>query len=259
MTVEKILEALTNSECSPSGEDAKVQSAFYATKNLSLSDLSLTVDGVGSLAFPLSLDDVCKLKSLGSPAKFGRGEQTILDKEVRDTVEIAADRLALAYDEGKFASFLTEIRDQLGLPDKAKLTAHLHNLLIYGPGQFFKPHQDSEKLNGMVASLVIVLPSPHIGGDLVITQKKEKHRFSSQHLRADNLHCIAFYADCLHEVEPVVQGDRVTLTYNLVLESAGDFLEDVDRPELDVALNAYFKRGSADEPIQFFAQLLDHS
>lgn len=59
---------------------------------------------------------------------------------------------------------LNYMREQLGLAEDTILRPHLHNLLIYGPGQFFKPHQDSEKLDGMVATLVIILPSPHIGG-----------------------------------------------------------------------------------------------
>jgi hypothetical protein len=260
MSIEKILNALKSCAINTSDENKKGQSTFYAEEILNLSDLSITVDGIGSLSFPLSSDEVLKLKDLAYPAKFGRGEQTILDKEVRDTAEIGADRLAVTYnDEEKFGSFLVKIRDQLGLPEKAKLTAHLHNMLIYGPEQFFKPHQDSEKLNGMVASLIIVLPSPHIGGDLVITQKKEKHRFSSQQLKADNLRCVAFYSDCLHEAEPVIQGERVVLTYNLVLEpAADDILEDLDHPELEADLKAYFQKDSADEPPNFFAYLLNH-
>ena len=260
MSIKKILKALEFCAINPSDENTEDQSTFYAEETLNLSDLSITVDGIGSLTFPLSLDEVLRLKALGYPAKFGRGEQTILDKEVRDTAEIAVDLLAVTYNEENFFAFLAKIRDQLGLPDKARLTAHLHNLLIYGPGQFFKPHQDSEKLNGMVATLVIVLPSPHIGGDLVITQKKEKHRFSSQHLTADNLRCVAFYSDCLHEAEPVIQGERVALTYNLVLEpAADDLLEDLDHPELETDLKAYFRKDSADESPNFFAYLLDHS
>lgn len=44
------------------------------------------------------------------------------------------------------------------------LQAHLHNALIYGPGQFFKMHQDTEKMQGMVLTLVLVWPCAHLGG-----------------------------------------------------------------------------------------------
>jgi len=259
MSSEKILKTLSSYAVSSSDENIEGQSTFFAEGTLNLSDLSIIVDGIGSLTFPLSSDEVLRLKALAYPAKFGQGKQTILNKEIRDTAEIGVDRLALTYDEEKFAAFLSKIQDQLGLPEKAKLTAHLHNMLIYGPGQFFKPHQDSEKLNGMVASLIIVLPSPHIGGDVVVTQEKEKHRFSSQQLKADNLRCVAFYSDCFHEAEPVVQGDRVVLTYNLVLEPADDFLEYPDCPELEADLREYFEKSSADKPTSFLAYLLDHS
>jgi len=54
------------------------------------------------------------------------------------------------------------------LPDQSRLRADLHDVLIYAPGQFFQSHQDSEKCDGMVATLVVVLPSPHKGGGLII-------------------------------------------------------------------------------------------
>jgi hypothetical protein len=55
-------------------------------------------------------------------------------------------------------------------------------MLIYKEGQFFDKHQDSEKLENMIASLVIILPSPHIGGNLVITHGKKSHSFSSENI-----------------------------------------------------------------------------
>ena len=41
-------------------------------------------------------------------------------------------------------------------------------MLVYGKGQFFLPHQDSEKDDAMVGTLVVSLPSAHTGGELVI-------------------------------------------------------------------------------------------
>jgi hypothetical protein len=34
-----------------------------------------------------------------------------------------------------------------------------HSMLVYGKGQFFLPHQDSEKNDAMVGTLVLSLPS----------------------------------------------------------------------------------------------------
>ena len=102
----------------------------------------------------------------------------------------------------------------LGLP---ALRLALHNLLVYGPGQFFKPHQDTEKHEGMVGTLVLVWPAPHIGGRLRLRHGRQRHDFDSQHLRAQSLRWLAFYADCQHEVRPVQEGWRVVLTFDLLL------------------------------------------
>lgn len=49
------------------------------------------------------------------------------------------------------------------------MTAHLYKLLVYEKGGFFLPHRDGEKLDRMVATLVIVLPSIHEGGALILS------------------------------------------------------------------------------------------
>ena len=44
----------------------------------------------------------------------------------------------------------------------------LYKLLIYEAGSFFAPHRDSEKVDGMFATLVVCLPSRHTGGTLLV-------------------------------------------------------------------------------------------
>jgi hypothetical protein len=41
-------------------------------------------------------------------------------------------------------------------------------MLVYAPGQFFAPHQDSEKADAMIGTLVVTLPSASKGGVLVV-------------------------------------------------------------------------------------------
>ena len=99
------------------------------------------------------------------------------------------------------------------MPDGAKLRAELHNLLVYGPGQFFAPHQDSEKADGMIGSLVVLLRSDSKGGALAIEHHDEKVSYRGS---PNQLVLVAFYADCRHEVRPVTSGYRAALTFNLV-------------------------------------------
>ncbi len=156
---------------------------------------------------------------MGRPAKFGRGEQTLTDAGVRDTWEITPDLVTLGGPvwEATLGAVLDGVRDDLGLLPTTTLRAEPHAMLVYGKGQFFLPHQDSEKDDAMVGTLVVSLPSAHTGGELVVEHGGESvtYRTSKQELSF-----IAFYADCRHEVRPVTSGYRVTLTFNLLADSA---------------------------------------
>jgi len=92
------------------------------------------------------------------------------------------------------------VKEELGLPTRATLTAELHSLLVYEPGQFFLPHQDSEKDDAMVGSLVVSLPSAHTGGELVIDHAGQSNAYRAS---KEELTFVAFYADCPHQVTPV--------------------------------------------------------
>src|SRR6266702_1464222 len=87
--------------------------------------------------------------------------------------------------------------------------AVLHAMLVYGKGQFFLPHQDSEKDDAMVGTLLVSLPSAHTGGELVVEHGGESVTYRTS---KEELSFVAFYADCRHEVKPVKSGYRVTLT-----------------------------------------------
>ena len=106
------------------------------------------------------------------------------------------------------------MKDELGLPHRAELTADLHSFLVYEPGQFFLPHQDSEKDDSMIGTLVVTLPSSYTGGELIVERGEELKAYRGSRAA---LSLVAFYADCRHEVLPVKSGYRITLTYNLLL------------------------------------------
>ena len=165
-----------------------------------------------------------KLIAVAQPAKFGRGEQTLTDTSVRDTWEITPDRVTLGglTWEETLAIVLDGVRDELGLPPRTKLRAELHAMLVYGKGQFFLPHQDSEKDDATVGTLVVSLPSAHTGGELAVEHGGESvaYRPSKEHLTF-----VAFYADCRHEVKPVKSGHRVTPPLNLLTDSETDTRE----------------------------------
>ncbi len=195
----------------------------FATELSSRSEaLRIAVEGVGPIRFPISPKIAEKLCQVGRPAPFGRRGKTLHDKRVRDAWEIGRERIdILGSDWGRTLDRQLAIaRERLGLP-KGALYAVLDKLLVYGPGQFFAMHQDSERQDEMIGSLVVVLPSLRRGGDLVVQHGTDKRVFRggmrSKTLSLLAFYALAFYADCHHEVTPVVSGYRIALTYQLVL------------------------------------------
>jgi hypothetical protein len=87
-----------------------------------------------------------------------------------------------------------------------------------GKGAFFKAHKDTPRGEQMFGSLVLVLPAEHKGGELVLRSKKDEFVFDAASILSDRLNHIAyvaFYSDVDHEVREVLEGHRVTITYNL--------------------------------------------
>lgn len=65
-----------------------VNSAFSAELTVPLKDLSLEIESLGRVKLPVTPATARKLIDLGQPARFGRGEETLTDPDVRDTWEI---------------------------------------------------------------------------------------------------------------------------------------------------------------------------
>lgn len=190
--------------------------SFSAEASAPVAGVTLSVDGVGPVRLPIGAAQERKLVSLARPAMFGLGEETLTDISVRDTWELTAHQVSLGGEwEQLLEAALVEVHEGLGLPRGARLRAELHALLVYGPDQFFAPHQDSEKDDEMVATLVVSLPSVHTGGALVVSHGGQSRTY--RHSDRDEIGFVAFYADCLHEVRPVRSGRRVTLTFNLLV------------------------------------------
>src|SRR5690606_525280 len=88
----------------------------------------------------------------------------------------------------------------------------------YEPCGFFVPHRDTEKVDGMCATLVVCLPSRYEGGELVVRHQGDERTFDLRNADPTRLTWAAFYADCLHELRPISDGHRVCLVFNLVRE-----------------------------------------
>lgn len=77
----------------------------------------------------------------------------------------------------------------------------------------------SEKAPGMFATLIVCLPSPHVGGDVCLKHENESMRLSTSEMQPSYL---CWYSNVEHEVKPVTEGYRLVLTYNLIRTDMGD-------------------------------------
>jgi predicted 2-oxoglutarate/Fe(II)-dependent dioxygenase YbiX len=179
----------------------------------------LEISSVGPVSLPLTKRQAGQLKAEAHQAPYGKGEQTLVDTDVRRVWEIDAEQITLANPEWSdvVEEAVRTVQEELGL-EKQKLQAHLYKLLLYEPGSFFLSHQDGEKLDRMVATLVIALPSAHVGGELIVRHEGQEStvHFGGPDSRFQTQFA-AFYADCEHEIRPVTEGFRLALVYNLTL------------------------------------------
>ncbi|MFI2373423.1 2OG-Fe(II) oxygenase [Streptomyces sp. NPDC018833] len=243
---------------------AKAAGAFSARLEAPVAGLRLEVSGVGPVRLPLRAPQVKRLIAVARPALFGRGEQTLSDTSVRDTWQISPNQIILAGPSWSslLSGALEHFRDALGLPAATRLRAEPHAMLVYGKGQFFLPHQDSEKDDAMVGTLVLSLPSAHTGGELVVEHAGQECAYRGS---KTDLTLVAFYADCRHEVTPVRSGYRVTLTFNLLAEPGTSAEASGPLAELAHSLGRHFgspakpRYGSRElDPPNRLVYLLDH-
>ncbi|MGQ0840720.1 2OG-Fe(II) oxygenase [Actinokineospora sp.] len=201
--------------------------------------LQLEVAGVGPVSLPVRAPLAKKLIAVARSARFGRGERTLTDTNVRDTWELTPDQITLGGPNWTtlMNGALEHFRGELGLPQTTRLRAEPHSMLVYGKDQFFLPHQDSAKDDAMVGTLVVSLPSAHTGGELVIDHAGESTAYRAS---KEDLTFVAFYADCRHQVTPVRSGYRVTLTFNLLACTAASALEAGPATELAQCLTEHF-------------------
>ena len=222
----------------------------------------LDVKGAGAVSFPVPEAQVRTLIAVAERAPYGKGPATVVDRNVRDCLQIDAAQIDLAGAAwaDTFGKVLSAAADGLGCPAD-RLDARLYKLLIYEPGGFFAAHRDTEKADGMVATLSIALPVAGAGGEIVIRHRGRERTIDMTAAEPSELAFAAFYADCEHEVRPVTEGYRLSLVFNLCLRpgdnetprTAPDYAQQVDR--LAKRLAAWRRQPDAVEKL---AWVLEH-
>ncbi|KAI0897735.1 hypothetical protein F4806DRAFT_459701 [Annulohypoxylon nitens] len=180
------------------------------------------------IPLPLTPRDAETIKNASRQAPFGRGDETVVDTSVRDTWEL--DHTQFKFANPRWNSFvdllLLEVRRSLAIP---KVKAEPYKLLLYEEGSFLKRHKDSEKVPGMVATMVICLPSKHEGGSVHLSHGSKNYIFDTSKTSEYDLTTLSWFSDVTHEVKPLESGYRLVLTYNIIhvggIRMSADFVE----------------------------------
>ncbi|KAL1758475.1 hypothetical protein FB107DRAFT_288412 [Schizophyllum commune] len=162
-----------------------------------------------------ALSDACQ------PASFGVNDTNVYDESYRKARKMDASDFAAKFDpeaSGLLDSIWPDFLSDGGDANQ-RVICELYKLNVYGQDSFFKAHKDTPRSDTMFGSLVVVFPTPHEGGALILREKGQEWTFdSAAEILADGLPKIgyvAFFSDVEHEVTRVTSGYRVTLTYNL--------------------------------------------
>ena len=157
-------------------------------------------------------------------ASFGKGQQDIIDPEYRMAGKLDPERFESSFHPADFG--IIESIEQILLPRYVskngnclplrKLSAELYKLNVYsGPSGLFQAHVDTPRSEDQIGSLVVCLPSPFEGGNLLVRHHGKEVSFEWSSESAQTIQWAAFYSDCEHEIKTVTEGHRITLTYNL--------------------------------------------
>jgi len=196
----------------------KIQSPgeFYSTGSLEIFPPCLEVNQVGRISLPLHPLQAEQLVKIADRAPYGKGYETLVDTEVRRTWQIHESQVNLSgkYWQKNLSDIVNQVKHDLGV--ECAISAELYKLLVYDTGSFFVSHRDTEKTDGMFATLIIVLPSIYTGGELVVRHKQDEVKLDLCSQEPEEICFAAFYADCVHEVLPITDGCRLTLVYNLI-------------------------------------------
>ncbi|KAI0302516.1 hypothetical protein BC826DRAFT_1101412 [Russula brevipes] len=165
-------------------------------------------------------DELEQLAQTCQPATFGRNDKDVMDETYRKAGKMDPELFStpLVYE---YTDIVKIVRDCLldGTDSLRKLKVEPYKLNVYGKGSFFKPHVDTPRGEKMFGSLVLVFPTPHEGGALLIRHRGQEWSFDSaaelSTAPPSSIGYVAFFSDVEHEVAPVVSGHRITLTYNL--------------------------------------------
>jgi hypothetical protein len=118
---------------------------------------------------------------------------------------------------------------------RGPVTAELHDVLLYSPGDYYKPHTDTKKGPKHLMTLAVDtgLCPPCRGGELVLGTDKDG---GEEWLPRGAGSFCAWYTNVVHEVMPLLSGNRCVAVYNVSAEAA--HTDQIEKNKLDSIVDA---------------------
>ncbi|KAG2381281.1 hypothetical protein C9374_006270 [Naegleria lovaniensis] len=137
-------------------------------------------------------------------APYGLGEQTLYDDQVRNTWQLDPSQFQLT--NPKWTQLVqdlvnSKVKKGLGIPPEVDIKASLYKLLFYEKDGHFNFHKDTEKEEGMFATLVIQFPCIYTGGELVVQHNGREQLYDFQTNSQFGAFYASFYADFVPQLQ----------------------------------------------------------
>ncbi|TMW62132.1 hypothetical protein Poli38472_009625 [Pythium oligandrum] len=213
-------------------------------------DPQLRVLDVGDVTLPLTAESARSLIKRGSPAPFGHAKKYYIKEYEQYTWEFPPSDFELRNPEWQAMvdDIALECVASMGVEGDASVRANLTKLLVYEKKGECVYHQEPPVKNPPFATLMIVLPTEYTGGELVVRPPgfDSKAREWTRDAGVGRVQYVAFYSDCFHKVQPIQDGYRLCLVYDLMVALNHEDVPSVDPEdpvfvELSSAIDAYFE------------------
>jgi hypothetical protein len=168
---------------------------------------------ITNLATRATIKTVDELVPLCKQAMCGVNDKTVTDLTVRKTLRVGRDRVSFEW--AALPKVVEDCAFGLGLGDGVE--AQLHDVLVYRPGDFFKPHIDSIKHPRHCATLVVDTGLPGdacSGGVLYVGDERWVPASVGSYA--------AWFTNAQHHVTTVTNGVRVVATFILLSGDKND-------------------------------------
>ena len=195
----------------------------------------------GEEAGTLGKPDVDVILKHSKPSPFGKGEETVMDETYRRGREISGADVILSDKDGYrgYNIFLSEIQNVVSaaLFVPRNVTVKLYKLAIYREGGHFDWHRDTTHSDNHHATVLVALNTSWTGGDFILRRNGIETRMGMkpkvipprgmwEDKSTTEFGVVAFYTDTEHRIEPVTDGVRIVLQYDVEVVGWKKFKKD---------------------------------